>query len=178
MLPFLASFRRLRRAGQISEFVSVYQNHAQRCVYIASDGGRVCRPLIIVEAGRPRVRQEHIQVSARGSQRDEGDGRQMLTSCRARRLADGATQELNEGVRTFNDFLKDGLVEYLDVNEENDSRIAMYENEIIAETTHLEIEPFTILGVSAGIIPYPHHNQSPRNTCGSARGHRGPAGMD
>lgn len=73
-------------------------------------------------------------------------------------------QELNEGVRQFNDFAKDGLVEYLDVNEENDSRIAMHENEITLETTHLEIEPFTILGVSAGIIPYPHHNQSPRNT--------------
>lgn len=31
-------------------------------------------------------------------------------------------------------------------------------------TTHLEIEPFTLLGVVAGLIPYPHHNQSPRNT--------------
>ena len=50
---FVNSFRRLRRAGQISEFVSVYQNHAQRCVYIASDGGRVCRPLIIVDHGLP-----------------------------------------------------------------------------------------------------------------------------
>lgn len=32
------------------------------------------------------------------------------------------------------------------------------------QTTHLEIEPFTLLGVVAGLIPYPHHNQSPRNT--------------
>jgi DNA-directed RNA polymerase III subunit RPC2 len=30
--------------------------------------------------------------------------------------------------------------------------------------THIEIEPMTILGVVAGLIPYPHHNQSPRNT--------------
>ena len=27
-----------------------------------------------------------------------------------------------------------------------------------------EIDPLTILGVVAGLIPYPHHNQSPRNT--------------
>ena len=38
------------------------------------------------------------------------------------------------------------------------------------ETTHLEIEPFTILGVCAGLVPYPHHNQSPRNTYQCAMG--------
>jgi DNA-directed RNA polymerase III subunit RPC2 len=59
--------------------------------------------------------------------------------------------------------VKQGLIEYLDVNEENDSNIAMYEADIAAATTtHLEIEPFTLLGVCAGLIPYPHHNQSPR----------------
>lgn len=71
---------------------------------------------------------------------------------------------------TFDDFLKKGLVEYLDVNEENDCTIAMYENEIGRHTTHLEIEPFTILGAVAGLIPYPHHNQSPRNTYQCAMG--------
>lgn len=55
-------------------------------------------------------------------------------------------------------------MEYLDVNEESDSNIATYEADIIPESTHLEIEPFTILGAVAGLIPYPHHNQSPRNT--------------
>jgi len=39
-----------------------------------------------------------------------------------------------------------------------------------SEMTHLEIEPFTILGVCAGLIPYPHHNQSPRNTYQCAMG--------
>lgn len=43
-------------------------------------------------------------------------------------------------------------------------QIALYEAEATAETTHIEIEPFTILGVIAGLIPFPHHNQSPRNT--------------
>lgn len=38
------------------------------------------------------------------------------------------------------------------------------------DTTHLEIEPFTLLGVCAGLIPYPHHNQSPRNTYQCAMG--------
>lgn len=43
-------------------------------------------------------------------------------------------------------------------------QIALYESEAKPETTHIEIEPFTILGVCAGLIPFPHHNQSPRNT--------------
>jgi len=71
---------------------------------------------------------------------------------------------------TFEDFLKRGLVEYVDCNEENDSHIAIYEHEIGDTTTHIEIEPFTILGAVAGLIPYPHHNQSPRNTYQCAMG--------
>jgi len=47
----------------------------------------------------------------------------------------------------------------------------MYEKEIVpGKTTHLEIEPFTLLGICAGLIPYPHHNQSPRNTYQCAMG--------
>ncbi|KAK2662807.1 hypothetical protein Ddye_001381 [Dipteronia dyeriana] len=79
-------------------------------------------------------------------------------------------KELSDEDRTFDDFLCDGLIEYLDVNEENNALIALYEGEATPDTTHLEIEPFTILGVCAGLIPYPHHNQSPRNTYQCAMG--------
>ncbi|KLT43758.1 beta and beta-prime subunits of DNA dependent RNA-polymerase [Cutaneotrichosporon oleaginosum] len=136
---FVRTFRRLRRAGRTSEFVSIFINTHQRVIYIASDGGRICRPLIIVENSRPKVTQEHMRL-------------------------------LKEGKVTFDHFLRSGLVEYLDVNEENDSYMACYEHEITEDTTHLEIEPFTILGAVAGLIPYPHHNQSPRNTYQCAMG--------
>ncbi|CAA7057341.1 unnamed protein product [Microthlaspi erraticum] len=213
---FANSLRRLRRAGKIGEFVSVFINEKQHCVYVASDGGRVCRPLVIADKGVSRVKQHHMK-------------------------------ELQDGVRTFDDFIRDGLIEYLDVNEENNALIALYERDvamemaeaaktiedaeavekkaakaveaakaaeaaeatktvkaaeaviekaaeaaeaakvadavkaaeaakaaeadkIMAETTHIEIEPFTILGVVAGLIPYPHHNQSPRNTYQCAMG--------
>ncbi|KAJ7279043.1 hypothetical protein C8J57DRAFT_1712962 [Mycena rebaudengoi] len=136
---FVSQFRRLRRARRFSEFVSVYINHHHRAVHIASDGGRICRPTIIVENGRPRVTTEHVSL-------------------------------LKKGVVTFDDFLRKGLVEYLDVNEENDTYIALYESDIVPTTTHLEIEPFTLLGAVAGLIPYPHHNQSPRNTYQCAMG--------
>jgi DNA-directed RNA polymerase III subunit RPC2 len=77
---------------------------------------------------------------------------------------------LQRGKVTFDDFLKRGIIEYLDVNEENDALIAIREDDINQSTTHMEIEPFTILGAVAGLIPFPHHNQSPRNTYQCAMG--------
>eukprot|EP01054_Gregarina_sp_Poly1_P001598 Gregarina_sp_Poly_1__1597@NODE_1403_length_4216_cov_48_957339_g934_i0_p2_GENE_NODE_1403_length_4216_cov_48_957339_g934_i0NODE_1403_length_4216_cov_48_957339_g934_i0_p2_ORF_typecomplete_len493_score55_84RNA_pol_Rpb2_6/PF00562_28/7_9e129RNA_pol_Rpb2_7/PF04560_20/3_5e32_NODE_1403_length_4216_cov_48_957339_g934_i020743552 len=46
----------------------------------------------------------------------------------------------------------------------------MREEDIYEETTHLEIDPLTIMGVVSGLVPYPHHNQSPRNTYQCAMG--------
>lgn len=77
---------------------------------------------------------------------------------------------LQMGKATFDDFLNRGIVEYLDVNEENDALITIYEDQVTQSTTHLEIEPFTVLGAVAGLIPFPHHNQSPRNTYQCAMG--------
>ncbi|OMO89734.1 hypothetical protein COLO4_19613 [Corchorus olitorius] len=147
---FAVAMRKLRRAGKVGEFVSVFVNEKQLnksvvvvyaglCVYIASDGGRVCRPLVIADKGISRIKEHHMK-------------------------------ELLDGVRSFDDFLRHGLIEYLDVNEENNALIALYEGEATPDTTHIEIEPFTILGVCAGLIPYPHHNQSPRNTYQCAMG--------
>eukprot|EP00252_Welwitschia_mirabilis_P002829 TRINITY_DN12826_c0_g1_i1.p1 TRINITY_DN12826_c0_g1~~TRINITY_DN12826_c0_g1_i1.p1 ORF type:complete len:928 (-),score=181.14 TRINITY_DN12826_c0_g1_i1:493-3177(-) len=136
---FANFMRRLRRAGKVGEFVSVFVNEKQHCVYVASDGGRVCRPLVIADNGVSRINELHMK-------------------------------DLKNGYRTFDDFLHEGLVEYLDVNEENNALIALYESEATPSTTHIEIEPFTILGVCAGLIPYPHHNQSPRNTYQCAMG--------
>ena len=79
-------------------------------------------------------------------------------------------KDLEDGLTDFNDFLKEGLLEYLDVNEQINALIALNEDGIMPSTTHMEIEPFCILGVVSGLIPYPHHNQSPRNTYQCAMG--------
>ena len=57
-----------------------------------------------------------------------------------------------------------GLIEYIDVNEEDNALIAIKIENINPKTTHLEIDPLTLLGVVSGVIPYPHHNQASRNT--------------
>ena len=136
---FVTQFRELRRSGKISEFISIHSNAHQKAIQIATDGGRICRPLIIVRDGKSTVEAHHLA-------------------------------DLINGELVFDDFLKLGLVEYLDVNEENDSFIALYEKDICPASTHMEIEPFTVLGAVAGLIPYPHHNQSPRNTYQCAMG--------
>ena len=79
-------------------------------------------------------------------------------------------KQLVGGLMTFTDLVKKGMIEYLDVNEENETLIALNEQYIKPTTTHLEIAPFTILSCVAGVIPYPHHNQSPRNTYQCAMG--------
>ncbi len=58
---FAATLRKLRRRGCVGPYVSVFAQ--QDCVYLACDGGRVCRPLIVCDAGHPRVTSEHMQVT-------------------------------------------------------------------------------------------------------------------
>ena len=75
------------------------------------------------------------------------------------------------GVDTrLQDLIEDGVIEYVDVNEENNCLVALNEASITPQHTHMEIDPLTILGVVAGLVPYPHHNQSPRNTYQCAMG--------
>lgn len=153
---FIHKFRLLRRTGQISEFVSIYVSTHQQAIHIAGDSGRICRPIIIVNNGIPMVTAQHIKVRFRPRS--------------VKVISYVHVQLLRAKKMKFDDFLNQGLIEYLDVNEENDAMIALNESQINANTTHLEIEPFTILGAVAGLIPYPHHNQSPRNTYQCAMG--------
>jgi len=80
----------LRRKGIVGEFVSVYLHDVQRAVYIATDGGRVsggggvvaercyqspepiflvlqvCRPLLVVDKGIPRLTNMALRQLASG----------------------------------------------------------------------------------------------------------------
>uniref|UniRef100_A0ACD5V561 Uncharacterized protein n=1 Tax=Avena sativa TaxID=4498 RepID=A0ACD5V561_AVESA len=58
---FANSMRTFRQSGKIGEFVSIFVNEKQHCIHIASDGGRVCRPLIIADKGRSRVKEHHMK---------------------------------------------------------------------------------------------------------------------
>jgi len=71
----------------------------------------------------------------------------------------------------WDDLLRMGLVEFLDVEETENSLIAMDLSDLPNKNyTHCEIHPAVILGVAASVIPFPDHNPSPRNAYQSAMG--------
>ncbi|MFB5614457.1 MAG: DNA-directed RNA polymerase subunit B, partial [Candidatus Nitrosomaritimum yanchengensis] len=65
------------------------------------------------------------------------------------------------------DLLRMGVLELIDANEEENCYVTLDEKDT-KKHTHLEVFPPSILGAGASIIPYPEHNQSPRNTYESA----------
>lgn len=72
--------------------------------------------------------------------------------------------ELISGKIGFENLLENGLSEFLDVEEEETTMIAMTLDDLRGEKakiysyTHCEIHPSMILGVCASIIPFPDHN--------------------
>ena len=72
--------------------------------------------------------------------------------------------KIANGKLKWDDLIEKGLIEYLDAEEEENSYISMSLAELNEDHTHLEIDPATMLGICAGIIPFSDHNSSPRNT--------------
>ncbi|MEA4956189.1 DNA-directed RNA polymerase subunit beta [bioreactor metagenome] len=79
-------------------------------------------------------------------------------------LKDEHIEKIAHGELKWDEIINSGVIEYLDAEEEENSYIAMGLNYLNEDHTHLEIDPSTMLGICAGIIPFSDHNSSPRNT--------------
>ncbi|KAI0639575.1 DNA-dependent RNA polymerase II second largest subunit [Trametes polyzona] len=169
------TIKKLRRKDDISPEVSVVRDIRERELRLYTDAGRVCRPLFIVENQQLLLQKKHIENLVRGKEDPKFE-------------------------YNWDNLIKDGVIELLDAEEEETVMISMtpedLENSRLqaagvdphandgeadpsarlkaptnAHTwTHCEIHPSMILGVCASIIPFPDHNQSPRNTYQSAMG--------
>lgn len=76
-------------------------------------------------------------------------------------------ENVRSGVYEFMDLIKMGKIEFIDAEEEDDLYIAVQEEDLKPEHTHLEIDPSLILGIGAAHVPFPEHNASPRVTMGA-----------
>ena len=142
-----------RRKDALSKEISIVNDYVNKEIKIYTDSGRSERPLFTVENNQLKIKKSQI-VKMNKFAKDQND----------------------EDVLTFDKCMQTGLIEYLDVEEEETAMIAMRfedlkENKSYCSTyTHCEIHPSMILGVCASIIPFPDHNQSPRNVYQSAMG--------
>jgi DNA-directed RNA polymerase subunit B len=68
------------------------------------------------------------------------------------------------GEWNWEDLVKNALIEYMDASEEENAFVAISMDKVTKGHTHAEIATYTILGIGTSTIPYPEHNQSPRNS--------------
>lgn len=83
------------------------------------------------------------------------------------KLTDRMKNSLKDGKISWEDLVQQGVIEWIDAEEEEDLWIAVDEENITQGMTHMEVDPMVILGTCSGLVCYPHHNSSPRITMGS-----------
>src|SRR3989344_781884 len=105
---------------------------------------------ILIETSRGRARRPLIVVE---------NGKSKLT--------DEILQKLQKNEMDWKDLVEQGMIEYLDATEEENSYVSLKEEDLTKEHTHLEISPITILGVCTSIVPYANHGGSSRLIRGS-----------
>ncbi len=77
------------------------------------------------------------------------------------------TPEIVEKVKKreldFNSLLRNGILEYLDAEEEENALVAFNEEDITDKTTHMEIDVASIFGFTVNTSPFPEHNNIARH---------------
>jgi|UniRef100_A0A6C0CJ07 DNA-directed RNA polymerase II subunit RPB2 len=144
------SFREKKHKGIINIYTSIIFDFRHREIRVCNDAGRLIRPVLRVKNNNILLKKNIVEKI----KTEELDWNDLLTDCK----------------------IDDSVLEYIDPEEQSFSMIAMKpddlykSNQFIYKYTHCEIHPSTIFGILASCIPYPDHNQSPRNTYQSAMG--------
>ena len=141
-----------KQKGIINIYTSIIFDYKWNEIRVCNDSGRLTRPLLRVKNNQLLITPEIVK-DIRTNKLNWDD---LLTNCR----------------------IDNSIIEYIDPEEQTHSMIAMkpkqldedMDNDNIYKYTHCEIHPSTIFGVLASCIPFPDHNQSPRNTYQCAMG--------
>ena len=148
------AFKDKKSKGIINIYTSVVFDIRNKEIRICNDSGRIMRPVLRVKNNRTFITSDVL----RKLDRREITWDDLVTDCR----------------------IDNAILEYIDPEEQNFSMIAMKRTDLkngLNPTsqfnynyTHCEIHPSTIFGILASCIPFPEHNQSPRNTYQCAMG--------
>lgn len=156
---FIEKYKKDRSQAIINIFNSIHWNILENIINIYTDSGRLTRPLYIVK--------DNKLVISDYKKEDIKDFESMLYP----KLID-----FNKEASKENNNYK-ACIEFIDCEEIKNCLIASTPADLIKDKqpyiskyTHCEIHPSLILGVMASLIPFPDHNQSPRNTYQSAMG--------
>jgi len=82
-------------------------------------------------------------------------------------MTDEQREQLEEGEITLQDLEEEGAIDYLDAEEEENAYVAMDEEEVTEEHTHMEIDPAITHGFSASLTVFPSHNRGDRVNFGA-----------
>ncbi|MFH0834839.1 MAG: DNA-directed RNA polymerase subunit B [Candidatus Micrarchaeota archaeon] len=95
---------------------------------------------------------------------DEGRPRRPLVVVKAGKslLTQDMVGKIKKGELHWHDLVKKGVVEWLDAEEEENTYVALREEDLAEEHTHLEFDPVSILGYASAQIPFPEYNMAPR----------------
>ena len=150
-IAMLERLRKAKRCGRIHVQTGIIWKAALREIWITTEAGRMLRPLFYAEALR--------EIAADTS---------------GKLLAEVEAIPNWEGLLLWCSPKGNNLIEYIDPGETESSYIAMLQEDVIRRPgdsySHAEIHPSTALGTLASNIPFPDHNQSPRNSYQAAMG--------
>jgi DNA-directed RNA polymerase II subunit RPB2 len=150
-LDTLNRLRKAKRSGRIHIQTGVIWKASLREIWITTEAGRMLRPLFYADALRDIAADKSGKLMAEVSAISNWES--LIIWC---------TPNGNN------------LIEYIDPGETESSYIAMFPENVLKKVdesyTHSEIHPSTALGTLASNIPFPDHNQSPRNSYQAAMG--------
>jgi DNA-directed RNA polymerase II subunit RPB2 len=144
------SLKEKKYKGIINIYTSIIFDYRNKELRVCNDGGRLMRPLL-------RVKNSNV----------------LITDSLIKKLK---SNELNWDNLLIGYDNNESVIEYIDSDEQSWSMIATKPKDLIQKGdriykyTHCEIHPSTIFGVLASCIPFPEHNQSPRNCYQCAQG--------
>jgi DNA-directed RNA polymerase subunit B len=136
-------------------------------------------PFLFTEQFKSERRKEAITSNANIYYNDKSDTIEIESNKgRARRpliivkdgiplLTEKHIKQLEKGEISWSDLIQQGVIEFLDAAEEENSLVAFSENELRPEHTHLEITPMDMLGLATSLVPYANHTPPARINMGS-----------